>query len=103
MHTDIDSEGDSLVVSFQCQDVFFHVTMTTRRSTMIDDMRQIRTTIKQPENSLTKHRVRTYAYDAKLRLLLEIKTDATHIRLVFCDTVWTWLQPEMKVTLLLAN
>ena len=77
--------------------------MTTRRSTTIDDMRQIITTVKQLEHSVTKRRVRTYVYDTKLRHLLDIKRDATHIRSVFCDAVETWLQPEMKIVLLLAN
>ena len=77
--------------------------MTTRRSTIIDDMRQIRTTVEQPEHSLSKRRVRTYAYDEKLRLFLDIQIDATHIRLVFCDILLTRSQSGEIVSLLLTN
>lgn len=79
------------MASFQCQNVFFHVTVTTRRSTIIDDMRQIRTTVKQPEHNVTKRSVCTYVYSALSRFLLGMNTDVTHIRSVLCDKLRTGL------------
>ena len=88
------------MVPFQCQDVFFHVTMTTRRSAIMDDMRQIRTTVKQLEHSVTERGVCTYVYNTLLRLLLEIDIDATHIRSVLCDRLRTVLHPGRNCVLL---